>query len=154
MDLRDQIYFEGESVEQLKASVHRAVDHYLEVCAARGEEPTYVRIGVYSHMVIKETSIFTKQVQKLLDRESYRLLQLRLVAEPDAGDLIRGTSGLRKIRWEGAGRGKRGGVRVIYFWARKQGVMLMLLIYGKNEQDDLTPKQKAVLNKLIQEEYP
>jgi mRNA-degrading endonuclease RelE of RelBE toxin-antitoxin system len=105
-------------------------------------------------MVIKETSIFTKQVQKLFDRESYRLLQLRLVAEPDAGDLIRGTSGLRKIRWEGAGRGKRGGVRVIYFWARKQDVMLMLLIYGKNEQDDLTPKQKGVLKKLIQEEYP
>jgi len=105
-------------------------------------------------MVIKETSIFTKQVQKLLDRESYRLLQLRLVAEPDAGDLIRGTGGLRKIRWEGAGRGKRGGVRVIYYWARKQDVMLMLLIYGKNEQDDLAPKQRAVLKKLIQEEYP
>ena len=111
-------------------------------------------IGVYCGMVIKETSIFTKQVQKLLDRESYRLLQLRLVAEPDAGDQIRGTGGLRKIRWEGAGRGKRGGVRVIYYWARKQDVMLMLLIYSKTRQDDLTPKQKAVLKKLIQEEYP
>ena len=65
-------------------------------------------------MVIKGTPVFTKQVQKLLDRESYRLLQLRLVAEPDAGDLIRGTGGSRMIRWEGAGRGKRGGVRVIW----------------------------------------
>ena len=43
---------------------------------------------------------------------------------------------------------------MIYYWARKQDVMLMLLIYGKNEQDDLTPKQEAVLKKLIQEEYP
>ena len=111
-------------------------------------------IGVCYDMVIKETSVFTKQVQKLLDRESYRLLQLRLVAEPDAGDLIRGTGGLRKIRWEGGGRGKRGGVRVIYYWAQKQDVMLLLLMYGKNQQDDLTPKQKAVLKKLIQEEYP
>ena len=110
--------------------------------------------GVYSGRFVKGTSIFTEQVQKLLDRESYRLLQLRLVAEPDAGDLIRGTGGLRKIRWEGAGRGKRGGVRVIYYWARKQDVMLMLLIYSKTQQDDLTSKQKAVLKKLIQEEYP
>jgi len=111
-------------------------------------------IGVYCSVVIKETSIFTRQVQKLLDRESYRLLQLRLAAEPDAGDLIRGTGGLRKIRWEGAGRGKRGGVRVIYYWARKHDVMLLLLIYGKNQQDDLTSEQRAVLRKLIQEEYP
>ncbi|MFH1764265.1 MAG: hypothetical protein ABIF09_08745, partial [Gemmatimonadota bacterium] len=81
-------------------------------------------IGVSSDIVIKETSIFTRQVQNLLDRELYRLLQLRLVAEPDAGDLIRGTGGLRKIRWEGAGRGKRGGVRVVYYWARKYDVML------------------------------
>ena len=105
-------------------------------------------------MVTKETSVFTKQVRKLLDRESYRPLQLRLVAEPDAGDLIRGTGGLRKVRWEGAGRGKRGGVRVIYCRAQKQDVMLMLLIYGKNQQDDLTSEQKAVLKKLIQEECP
>jgi len=105
-------------------------------------------------MVIKETSIFTRQVQRLLDRESYRLLQLRLVAEPDAGDLIRGTGGLRKIRWEGAGRGRRGGVRVIYYWARKHDVMLLLLIYGKNQQDDLTSEQRAVLRRLVQEEYP
>lgn len=110
--------------------------------------------GVYFHMIIKETSIFTKQVQKLLDRESYRLLQLRLVAEPDAGDLMRGTGGLRKIRWKGDGRGKRGGVRVIYYWARKQDVILMLLIYSKTQQDDLTPEQKTVLKRLIQEEYP
>ena len=65
-------------------------------------------------MIIKETSVFTRQVSRLLDVESYRLLQLRLAADPEAGDLIRGTSGLRKIRWQGSGRGKRGGVRVIY----------------------------------------
>ena len=59
VDLRDQIYFEGESVEQLKASMHRAIDHYLEVCAARGEEPEksysgklHVRLGTDLHRAV------------------------------------------------------------------------------------------------------
>ena len=68
--------------------------------------------------------------------------------------MIPGTGGLRKIRWEAAGRGKRGGARVIYYWAREDGEILLLLIYSKTRQDDLTPKQKALLKKLIQEEYP
>jgi len=104
-------------------------------------------------MVIKETSVFTRQVGKLLDRESYRLLQLRLAGEPDAGELIRGTGGLRKIRWEAASRGKRGGVRVIYYWVRRHDVILLLLIYSKTQQDDLTPEQKSLLKKVIREEY-
>ena len=99
-------------------------------------------------MVIKETSIFTKQVQKLLDRESYRLLQLRLVAEPDAGDLIRGTGGLRKIRWEGEGKGKRGGVRVIYYVRDRKGVIWMLTIYDKSVRESISPH---VLRKIREE---
>ena len=97
--------------------------------------------------------MFTRQVSELLDRESYRLLQLRLVGDPEAGQLIPGTGGLRKIRWQGSGRGKRGGVRVIYYWAVRDAVVLMLLMYGKNEQDDLTPAQKKVLVALVREEF-
>jgi len=104
-------------------------------------------------MVIKETSVFTRQVNESLDQESYRLLQLRLVADPECGPLIPGTGGLRKIRWQGSGRGKRGGVRVIYYWAARDAVVLMLLMYGKNEQDDLTPAQKKVLVALVREEF-
>jgi mRNA-degrading endonuclease RelE of RelBE toxin-antitoxin system len=104
-------------------------------------------------MVIKETSVFTKQMSKLLDAESYRFLQLRLVADPKAGDLMRGTGGLRKIRWQGSGRGKRGGVRVIYYWAANHDVVLMLLMYGKNERDDLTAEQSKVLVALVKEEF-
>ena len=104
-------------------------------------------------MIIRETSVFTRQVQDLLDRESYRLLQLRLVADPAAGDLIRGTGGLRKIRWQGSGRGKRGGVRVIYYWARGQDIILMLLAFGKNEQADLTSQQRSILKRLVEEEF-
>jgi mRNA-degrading endonuclease RelE of RelBE toxin-antitoxin system len=104
-------------------------------------------------MVIKETSVFTRRVAELLDAESYRFLQLRLVTEPEAGDLIRGSGGLRKIRWQGSGRGKRGGVRVIYYWAVRRDVILMLLIYGKNEQDDLSEEQKRRLADVVKEEF-
>jgi len=104
-------------------------------------------------MVFKETTVFTKQVKQLLDAESYRLLQLRLVADPEAGALIPGTGGLRKIRWQGSGRGKRGGIRAIYYWATKNDVLLMLLAYPKNERDDLSPEQKKVLAALVNEEF-
>jgi len=90
-------------------------------------------------MVIVETSIFTRQVQSLLDNDDYRRLQTILVFHPDAGDLISGSGGLRKIRWGREGRGKRGGIWVIYYWTVKQERILMLLMYSKNEQDDLTP---------------
>ena len=104
-------------------------------------------------MVIRETSIFSKQVQKLLDEESYRLLQLRLVQDPAAGALIKGTGGLRKIRWVGSGRGKRGGVRVIYYWARGQDIIMMLLAFEKSAQADLTTDQRSMLKRLVEEEF-
>jgi mRNA-degrading endonuclease RelE of RelBE toxin-antitoxin system len=104
-------------------------------------------------MVFKETTVFTKQVKQLLDAESYRLLQLKLVVNPEAGALIPGTGGLRKIRWQGSGRGKRGGIRAIYYWATRDDVVLMLLAYPKNERDDLTAEQKKVLSALVKEEF-
>ena len=105
-------------------------------------------------MDILETKIFTRQVQALLDDEEFRRLQTTLVIRPDAGDLIPGGGGLRKTRWGAQGRGKRGGVRVIYYWAVKQDRILMLLVYAKNEQDRLTAEQIKVLRKIIEEEYP
>jgi mRNA-degrading endonuclease RelE of RelBE toxin-antitoxin system len=104
-------------------------------------------------MEIRETSFFTKKIAKLLDRESYRLLQLSLVAYPESGDLIRGSGGLRKIRWSGSGRGKRGGTRVIYYWATEDGVILMLMAYAKNEASDLTREQVDVLRRVVEEEF-
>jgi mRNA-degrading endonuclease RelE of RelBE toxin-antitoxin system len=105
-------------------------------------------------MVIVETSVFTRQVQSLLNDEEYRHLQTMLVLRPDAGRLIPGGGGLRKIRWGTYDRGKRGGVRVIYFWAVQQDQIVMLLIYAKSEQDDLNATQLKVLRRIIEEEYP
>ena len=105
-------------------------------------------------MVIIETSIFTRQVQALLDDDEYRRLQTALVIHPDIGDRIPGGAGLRKMRWGAQGRGKRGGIRVIYYWAVRQDCILMLLMYSKNEMDTLTPEQVKVLRRIIEEEYP
>jgi len=105
-------------------------------------------------LVIIETSIFTRQVQALLDDDDFRCFQTILVIRPDAGDLIPGGGGIHKIRWGAQGRGKRGGVRVIYYWAVRQERILMLLMYAKNEQDNLTAEQLKVLRRIIEEEYP
>lgn len=104
-------------------------------------------------MVIVETPIFTKQVLSTLSDDEYRLLQQVLLERPDAGKVISGSGGLRKLRWAAEGRGKRGGVRVIYYWLTAQSAILLLFIYPKNIQDDLTPDQLKKLKKIIEEEY-
>jgi len=104
-------------------------------------------------MLVVETPVFTRRVLKLLTDDDYRLLQHEVVARPDVGNIIRGSGGLRKVRWAATGRGKRGGVRVIYYWAVDRETILMLLIYGKNEQDDLTAEQLRVLKGLVEEEF-
>jgi hypothetical protein len=72
---------------------------------------------------------------------------------PDAGKIISGSGGLRKIRWSISGHGKRGGIRVIYYWFASLDKILMLFVYSKNEQDDLTLKQLKMLKKIVEEEY-
>jgi mRNA-degrading endonuclease RelE of RelBE toxin-antitoxin system len=104
-------------------------------------------------MIILETSVFTKQITTLLTDEEYRLLQTVLVNRPDAGSIIKGSGGLRKIRWKTKQSGKRGGFRVIYYWAVSKDRILMLFIYPKTKQSDLTPAQIKVLRKIVKEEY-
>ena len=101
-------------------------------------------------MVFVETPTFTKRVLQLLDDESYSSLQLHLAKHPDSGDVIRGAGGIRKIRWAGSGRGKRGGLRVIYYWWVAKDRISMLLVYPKNEQDDLTADQVKLLRKALE----
>jgi mRNA-degrading endonuclease RelE of RelBE toxin-antitoxin system len=104
-------------------------------------------------LIIIETSIFTRQVLAMLSEEEYRRLQMALVLHPDMGAVIKGSGGLRKARWSVEGRGKRGGVRVIYYWAIIHDKILLLYLYAKNEQDDLTPDQLKALRRIIEEEY-
>jgi len=97
--------------------------------------------------------VFTRRVLKLISDEDYRELQNALVADPEIGKVIRQSGGLRKMRWSRPGGGKRGGVRAIYYWARSRETLLMLLIYGKNEQDDLTADQLRILKSLVEKEF-
>lgn len=100
---------------------------------------------------IIETSIFSRQIDKLVDDESKQTLLDTLILDPGAGDVIRGSGGLRKLRWAGSGRGKRGGIRVIYFWHVGQ-VMYLLLAYPKNKKDDLSAGEVAVLKEIVEQE--
>jgi len=105
-------------------------------------------------MVIIETSVFTKQVKTLLTDEEYQQLQAELIRQPEVGSVIPGSGGLCKVRWSMPGGGKRGGARAIYYRAVKQDQLLMLLIYPKNVQDNLTPAQLNLLRQVVETEYP
>jgi mRNA-degrading endonuclease RelE of RelBE toxin-antitoxin system len=103
-------------------------------------------------VIILETSLFTRQIDRLLSLDSYRDLQNHLMDDPKRGAVIPGTGGLRKVRWQTGSRGKRGGIRVIYYWIVDQSAILMLLAYPKSEQDDLTAAQKRKLRQIVEEE--
>jgi len=104
-------------------------------------------------MVIVETTIFTQRIQGLLTDEEYRLFQLHLVNNPDAGKTIPGSGGLRKLRWSAGGHGKRGGIRVIYYWLSSRDTALLLYAYPKSKQDDLTAEQLRQIKKIVEKEY-
>jgi hypothetical protein len=94
-----------------------------------------------------ETRLFTKLVQEYLSDDEYVALQQALVANPEAGDVIPGSGGVRKLRWGVAGRGKRGGIRVIYLRSR-QGQIWMLTLYAKNVAENIPAH---VLKKIREE---
>src|SRR2546425_9836720 len=89
-------------------------------------------------MELIETAIFSRQSDEQLSTEQYRLLQLHLVGNPEAGALMPSGGGLRKLRWRLSGRGKRGGARIIYYWKHNVGRLDLLFLYPKNVQADLT----------------
>jgi mRNA-degrading endonuclease RelE of RelBE toxin-antitoxin system len=101
-------------------------------------------------MVFIETAFFTRYVPDYLSDEEQGALQGHLIEHPDDGDIIPGTGGIRKIRWGAKGKGKRGGVRIIYYWRTAQSHIYLMSVYGKNEASDLSPKEKVYLRKLVE----
>lgn len=99
-------------------------------------------------MIFIETPIFTEDVKSLLPDDEYTKFQQHLADHPKTGDVIQGTGGLRKIRWSACNKGKRGGVRVIYYHLQADAQIRLILIYKKGTQDNLTEKEKQILKKL------
>jgi hypothetical protein len=100
-----------------------------------------------------ETSTFTRLIGALLSDEEYRDFQSRIAANPGLGALIRGGGGIRKVRVAVGARGKSGGARVIYYWAMRKDVILLLYAYPKNVAANLTVKQISQLAKVVKEEF-
>jgi hypothetical protein len=100
-----------------------------------------------------ETPVFTRTITGLIDDEAYRHLQIALMLRPEQGRVIPGSGGLRKVRWPGRSAGKRGGLRIIYYWSPEEVVCYMLFAYAKAAQGDLTPTQARALGRLVREEF-
>ena len=85
-------------------------------------------------MVFIETSIFTKLLSKYLSDDDYRGFQSYLLQKPDAGKIVRGSGGVRKVRWAKSGEGKSGGLRIIYYWKKSEHEIWLLTLYSKSER--------------------
>ena len=99
-------------------------------------------------MTFVETKLFTKLVQEYLSDDEYAALQQWLIVNPAGGDVIPGSGGVRKVRWGVAGRGKRGGIRLIYFVRSRHHEIWMLTLYAKNVSESI----RAHVLKKIKEE--
>jgi hypothetical protein len=84
-----------------------------------------------------ETRLFTRLIHQYLSDDDYSRLQQALIARPEAGDVIPGSGGVRKLRWGVTGKGKRGGIRVVYYLRLLAGQVWMLTLYAKNVTDDI-----------------
>ena len=104
-------------------------------------------------MELIETSTFTRQINSLLSDEEYGGFQSRIAANPELGVLIKGGGGIRKVRVAVGSRGKSGGARIIYYWAVRKDMILLLYAYPKNVAADLTPKQVVQLARVVKEEF-
>jgi len=102
-------------------------------------------------MELIETPTFTRMLTALLTDDEYRGLQNELMEDPESGDIIKGGGGIRKLRYAAQGRGKSGGVRVIYYWVKDNHQIYMLVVYPKSKKDNLTDKETAILREFVKE---
>lgn len=101
-----------------------------------------------------EAPLFTQLLNRYLADDEYRRLQLYLALDPDAGDVMPGTGGCRKMRWadQRRGKGKRGGLRLIYYHLVKDGQIWLLTLYDKGEMVDLSARERRLLKTAIEDE--
>jgi hypothetical protein len=101
-----------------------------------------------------EAPAFTRYISDYFDDDEYRKLQDQLTAKPELGVVMPGTGGFRKLRWADPkrGKGRRGGLRIIYFYFAGDQQIWLMTLYGKNEASDLSSKEKSELRRMIESE--
>ena len=105
----------------------------------------------YSPVTVAETVSFRRKVGQLLSENEKDELIAYLSMHPNAGVLIKGTGGIRKLRWARSGRGKSGGVRVIYYFHSQEMPLYLLTLFGKNEKANITKKEKNILSRMVRD---
>ena len=98
-----------------------------------------------------ETSGFSKIRENYFDDSQFNMLQLYLMDRPDAGNIIKGSGGIRKLRWGMQGQGKLGGVRVIYYWITKDNQILFLTAYAKSKASDLSQNAIKTMREIVKD---
>lgn len=111
----------------------------------------YTPLAYSLPVIFVETPPFERRREDYFDDRQYGLLQAALMACPDAGVLIRGSGGLRTLRWAAEGMGKRGGLRVIYYWVSKRSHIYFLAVYRKSEITDLSEAEIKVLHGIVKQ---
>ena len=103
-------------------------------------------------MIFIETRMFTKLLPDYLSDDEYRGLQSYLLQKPDAGDIVRGSGGVRKVRWAKSGQGKSGGLRAIYYWKKSDHEIWMLTLYSKSERASISAHTLKQIAEVIEYE--
>lgn len=120
----------------------------------RSQNIRNLRINIRMKALFVELPAFGRNRHEYLDDDAFKDFQQMLLQSPDAGDVIKNTGGLRKIRFGDAtrGKGKRGGLRVIYYWWLGGSQFWLFTLYNKDELDDLSNDQRKALKKRLEDE--
>jgi hypothetical protein len=119
----------------------RALDRYTQIAYSKGVP--------VAPMTIVETEEFLRKSRPLISDSDRAALVAFVGANPEAGEIIRGTGGVRKIRWALEGMGKRGGARVIYYYHNERLPVFLLSAYAKNRKADLSQAERNAMRRLV-----
>jgi len=108
----------------------------------------YIRAVPRYLVTVAETPLFVRQAETVWNESEREAFVNFIAANPEAGDMIPETGGVRKVRWARAGTGKRGGTRVIYFYHDAGRPLYLLMVYAKARRENLTPDEKRAVRKL------